>query len=165
MDRELFSIDPGNLVGEGRFVATARNEATRELCRAYLASGARLLAKRRMELAVEHIEEAIRLARTNHDRLGEGAGLGLLGSALFRWDDIEQAIGCYEQALEIARETGGPKGQGYILFNMSLAWEALDDRVRAVEYAQAALSVLEPFGDAAAAHVRAQLAQWQGETR
>ena len=165
MEGELFSINPGHLVGEGRLIVTARNEATRELCRAYLASGARLLAKRSMELAVEHIEEAIRLARTNDDILGRGAGLGSLGNALFQWDDMEQAIGCYEQALEIARETGGPKGQGYILFNMSLAWEALDDRERAIEHARAALSMLDPYGDAAAAHVRAQLMQWQGETR
>ena len=165
MDRELFSINPGHLVGEGRTVSTARNEATRELCRAYLASGARLLAKRSMELAVEHIEEAIRLARTNDDLLGEGAGLGWLGNALLLWDDIEQAIGCYEQALDIARVTGGPKGQGYILFNLSLAWEASNDRERAIKHARAALSVLEPYGDAAATHVRSQLAQWQGETR
>ena len=111
MERELFSIDAGHLVGEGRVAPVVRNEATRELCRAYLASGARLLAKRRMELAVEHIEEAIRLARTNDDKLGEGAGLGGLGNALFQWDDVKQAIACYEQALEIAREAGGPKGQ------------------------------------------------------
>ena len=162
MESELFTIDTGHLIGKEQIETAGRNEATRDLCRAYLESGMRLLAKRSMELACEHIEEAIRLARDNDDCLGEGAGLSRLGNVLYHWEDIDQALNYYEQALHIARQTGGRRAEGYILFNMSLARNALHDRVRAIEHAEAALEVLEQLDDVGAAHVRAQLAQWQG---
>jgi tetratricopeptide (TPR) repeat protein len=165
VESELFTIDTGHLIGGEQIATTGRNEATRELCRAYLESGMRLLAKRNMELACEHIEEAIRLARDNDDRLGEGAGLSRLGNVLYHWEDIDQALNCYEQALRIARQTGGRRAEGYILFNMSRARDALRDRPRAIEHAKTALEVLEELDDAGAAHIRTQLAQWQGADR
>jgi tetratricopeptide (TPR) repeat protein len=162
VESELFTVDTGHLIGKEQIAAAGRNEATRELCRAYLASGMRLLAKRNMELACEHIEEAIHLARDNDDRLGEGAGLSRLGNVLYHWEDISHALNCYKQALHIARQMGGRRAEGYILFNMSLAQYALRDRARAIEHAESALEVLEQLDDAGVAHVRTQLAQWQG---
>jgi tetratricopeptide (TPR) repeat protein len=163
VENELFTIDTGHLIGDERAAASGRNKATRELCRAYLDSGLRLLGRRNMELALEHTEEAIRLARNNGDRLGEGAGFGRLGNILYCWEETEQALGCYERALHIARETGGKTAEGYLLFNIGLAWDALDERAQAVRYVSAALRVLEQSEDAGTDHVRAQLTQWQKE--
>ena len=164
MESELFTIDTAHLIGHECTIAAGRNDATRELCRAYLESARRLLTKRNMELAYEHVEEAIRLARDNGDRLGEGAGLSSLGNILYHWEDPDQALNCYRQALHIARQTGGRRAEGYILFNLSLAQSALHDRAQAIEHATTALEVLEEIEDIGVAHVRDKLAQWQEET-
>ena len=163
-DSELFTIDTGQLIGANQAMTSGTNEATRDLCRAYIWSGVRLLAKRNIELAVEHLEEAVHLARQNDDRLGKAAGLGCLGNAYHCWEDMEQALSCYESALRIARETGGSKGQGYILFNMSLTLSAMQDRAQAIECAGAALEILAQIDDPGVALVRAKLERWQGET-
>jgi tetratricopeptide (TPR) repeat protein len=163
VENELFTVDAGHLVADEGTPASGRNEATRELCRAYLDSGIRLLGKRNMELALEHTEEGIRLARDNDDRLGEEAGLGRLGNILYRWDELEQALDCYEQALHIARQTGGKRAEGYLLFNIGLAQDALSKRAQAIPHVHAALRVLEEIDDIGAAHVRARLQQWERE--
>ena len=54
-DSELFTIDTGQLIGANQAMTSGTNEATRDLCRAYIWSGVRLLAKRNIELAVEQI--------------------------------------------------------------------------------------------------------------
>jgi tetratricopeptide (TPR) repeat protein len=138
-----------------------QNEAQRDLCRAYLASGERLLNKGQIELALEHLEEAVRLAQQNNDQIGQAVGLSRLGKAYHRWNDLEQSLSCYQSALAIARQIRAPRGKGYILFNMSLVLHDLQDCEQAIELAYESLHVLEQIGDSAAEHVGAQLQTWQ----
>ena len=150
-----------HMLGAHPDLASGRNETQRDLCRAYLASGERLLNKQKMELAVEHLEEALYIAQRNDDLIGQALGHSRLGRAYFVWDDLEQSLSCYQSALHIARQLAAPRGQGYVLFNMSLVLMGLQDHQQAVELAYESLHVLEQLGDSATKEIGTLLQTWE----
>jgi tetratricopeptide (TPR) repeat protein len=159
-----FELEARFLIGPNAAGLNGTNEVTRDLSRAYLASGMRLRSESKIELALEHLEEAVRLARLNTDRLTEGAGLSNLGNLYYDWHDMAQALHHYHRAREIAHSLGARRGEAYILFNMSLALNALELRGQAVQSAVRSLTMLEEIRDPDADRVRTVLAQWQGDT-
>ena len=150
-----------HMLGAHPDLASGRNETQRELCRAYLASGERLLNKGKMELAIEHLEEAVRIAQKNSDLVGQALGYGRLGRAYLAWEDLEQSLSCYQSALHIAHQLAASRGQGYILFNMSLVLMELQDYQQAVELAHESLHVLEQIGDSATRQIGTLLQTWE----
>jgi tetratricopeptide (TPR) repeat protein len=60
----------------------------------------------RLQEAMARHDEALRLARQNHDRTGEGVSLGNLGNCFAETGQTARALGLYEQALQILREVG-----------------------------------------------------------
>jgi len=149
------------MLGAHPDLASGRNETQRDLCRAYLASGERLLYKSKMELAMEHLEEAVRIAQKNNDLIGQALGYSWLGRAYLTWDDLEQSLSCYQSALHIARQLAAPRGQGYILFNMSLVLVLMQDHRQAVELAYESLHVLEQIADSAVEQIGTLLQTWE----
>ena len=156
-----FPIHTEYMLGESPHLASGKNETQRDLCRAYLASGERLLNKGQIELAVEHLEEAVHVAQQNDNLIGQALGHSWLGRAYFAWDDLEQSLSCYQSALHIARQLVTPRGQGYVLFNMSLVLMELQDHQQAVELAYESLRVLEQIGDSATQHIGTLLQTWE----
>jgi tetratricopeptide (TPR) repeat protein len=150
-----------HMLGAQSELASGRNETQRDLCRAYLASGERLLSKKKMELAVEHLEEALHVAQQNDDLIGQALGHSRLGRAYFLWDDLEQSLSCYQSALHIARQLAAPRGQGYILFNIGLVLMELRDHQHAVELAYESLHVLEQIDDSASKQIGTLLQAWE----
>ncbi len=109
--------------------------------------------------AIEFDEQSLVIAREVGDRQGEGIGLGELGnvySALGQW---ERAVEYYNRALAIAREicaastqgsqewTAARLSEGNQLGNIGLAYRALGQVERAIEYHEQALAVYRKFGD------------------
>jgi tetratricopeptide (TPR) repeat protein len=75
-----------------------------------------------------------------------------------------RAIQFYEQQLTIAREIGDRRGEGSVLWNMSLVLDQLGKRAKAIHHAEQSLSIREQIEDPNAARVRARLAAWREET-
>ena len=77
---------------------------------------------------------------------------------------MRKAIEFYEQYLTIAREIGDRLGEGNALWNSALAHDSLGNRAEAIPRAGTALKIYEAIEDPNAAQVRAQLAEWRGQT-
>ncbi len=58
-----------------------------------------------------------------------------------------QAIGFYEQALVIAKETGDCRGEGSALNNLGIAWATLGATENAVNFYDQALTIIRETGD------------------
>jgi tetratricopeptide (TPR) repeat protein len=71
---------------------------------------------------------------------------GNLGTAYSNMGQVHKAIHCYEQALEIARETKSRDGEAAWLGNLGLCYRALGDTARAAEYHEKALAIHREIG-------------------
>jgi tetratricopeptide (TPR) repeat protein len=78
--------------------------------------------------------------------------------------ETRRAIEFYEQELVIAREIGDRRGEGYALWNTSLALDELGDRAQAIACAEEAFKIYEQIEDPNATRVREQLEAWRGES-
>jgi tetratricopeptide (TPR) repeat protein len=85
-----------------------------------------------------------------------------LGFAYGSLGDYCKAIEHHKQHLSIAREIGDRLGEGNALFNISLAFNEIKERAKAIDYAKSALKIYEQIESPAADNVRRQLAEWQG---
>jgi tetratricopeptide (TPR) repeat protein len=109
--------------------------------------------------AIEYYEQALAIAREIGNRWGEGADLGNLGLAYAALGQVRRAIEYYEQALAVAREvsaastegspewTAGRRGEGNHLGHLGLAYAALGEPRRAIEYYEQALTIAREIGD------------------
>jgi tetratricopeptide (TPR) repeat protein len=73
--------------------------------------------------------------------------VGNLGTGLRRMGQYQQAIGCYEQALAIARDHSNRQGEGAWLGNLGLCYAELGELRRAVEAYKQALAINREVGD------------------
>lgn len=76
---------------------------------------------RRLDEAVEHFREALRLFREVGDRWGEGSALGNLGDAHLVAGRFAESVGYSTRALAIFGETGNPYMLGVALGNLGEA--------------------------------------------
>lgn len=112
-----------------------------------------------MRTAITYYEQALALSREiciaspygsptwAAARRNEGATLGNLGNELYRLGDAKAAIGYYEQALAINRESGERSGEGCNLSNLGNAYDTLGDIRTAVDYYEQALVIKREIGD------------------
>jgi tetratricopeptide (TPR) repeat protein len=77
--------------------------------------------------------------------------------------DAHKALELYEQAMLIRRETGERRGEADAMWNYALVLNLLDDRVRAIARAEAALEIYEATESPAVGEVSARLAKWKAE--
>ena len=114
--------------------------------------------------AIRFFDQRLTIAREIGDRRGEGNALGNLGNAHAALGETRRAIQFYEQPLLIAREIGDRRGEGNAFWNMSVALYQLGERAQAIQHAEQALTIYEQIEDPVATNVRAQLAEWRGQT-
>jgi tetratricopeptide (TPR) repeat protein len=91
--------------------------------------------------AIDCHEEALRLARDNNNRGGEGAWLGNLGNCFRELGLSARAVEYYEQASAIHREVGDRRGEAVILGNLGLTCSEIGQLDRAVDYHKQALDI------------------------
>jgi len=119
--------------------------------------------------AIEFYERGLVIAREIGDRslegnaLGEGAVLGSLGVAHKNLGERPLAIERHEQALTIAREIGDRYREGDALGNLGLAYAALGEPSRAIDFLRGALEIFEAIESPHAAQARATIAKLEEE--
>ena len=87
------------------------------------------------------------LDRWQPERLQEADICYYLGSAYEVLGQKKQAIGYYEQALEIHREVKDRKGEGAMLNNLGKVYDALGKKQEALAYYEQALGICREVGD------------------
>jgi tetratricopeptide (TPR) repeat protein len=91
--------------------------------------------------AIDCYEEALRLARENNDRSGEGAWLVGLGDCAAELGQNARAIEHFEQALAIDREVGVRKAEASDFTNLGECYSYVGQLTRAVECGKQALDI------------------------
>ena len=75
------------------------------------------------------------------------ASVGNLGTAHYSMGQYPQAIGCYEEALRIAREKKDHDGEGIFLGSLGICYADLGQTARAIDYYEQALAIAREIGD------------------
>lgn len=75
----------------------------------------------------------------------------------------QRALELYEQSLGIYKEIRDRRGEGLVLWNISLALDQIGDRPRAIAQAEESLKIYEEIEIPNAAKVRQKLDEWRDE--
>lgn len=110
--------------------------------------GATLLKTNEYRRAREYLERSVRLARATSERLLEGHAFALIGDTYRGENDHTKAKASYEASLEIRRELGDRRGEGWMLYRLALVSSAMRDQERAHKLRDDALRCAEASGDA-----------------
>ena len=102
----------------------------------------------RYQRAMACYEEALRFAREQKNRWGEGVWLGNLGLVYADLGQTTRAIEYHEQALAIKREIGNHRqSEAITLGNLASRYSDLGQIARAIEYYEQALAIFREVGD------------------
>ena len=110
----------------------------------------------RAETALAGFDEALKLARSRHDLVGEAAILGRRSSALRDLGRLDEAVADSRQSLELARGMGNRRSAGHSLVNLGSLEAKGGDLDAARDDLTEAVDLLTVTGDtngAVAAHV------------
>jgi tetratricopeptide (TPR) repeat protein len=88
-----------------------------------------------------------RLQRKLNDPYLKQNSAGILGSAHYCKGSIEKAIGCYEQALALARETKDRSDDGTWLGRLGNCYSDLGQTAHAIDHYERALAIARDAGD------------------
>ncbi len=113
--------------------------------------------------AREDQEQALLILNDVDAELQKADILNDLGKTLIAQTEIFQGIDRITKALEISRQIGDRRGEGYALWNLSLALDKLGERIKAIAHAETALKIFAQIEHHAAEKVRYQLALWERE--
>jgi tetratricopeptide (TPR) repeat protein len=80
-------------------------------------------------------------------RRNEGNTINSLGVVYKNLGDVRRAIGCYEQALAIAREIGDRLGEGNAVGNLGIAYKRLGNNLKAIDFYEEQLRITREIGD------------------
>lgn len=97
--------------------------------------------------ALVYFEKALDIFQKIHDREGEGAVKGNLGSAYAQLGRMDNALHYTEQDLAIARERKDREREGVALGNLGDIYRNLGDIHRAFEYYKQKLEIVHGTGD------------------
>jgi len=81
------------------------------------------------------------------DSVSKQNSVGILGSAYWSMGQIQQAIACYEKALEYAREKNDQSGEGSWLGGLGICYSELGETRRAIDFVEQALEIARETGD------------------
>ncbi len=101
----------------------------------------------RYQEALDHLQQALQIAREVGYRVGEAAALnsiGLVYKALWRY---QEALDHFQQTLQIAREVGPRIGEAAALNNIGLMYEAWGRLQEALDNYQEALQITQEVDD------------------
>ena len=93
------------------------------------------------------IEQHARLQGKIRDAWLKRASAGNLGTAYRNIGQVLQAIACYEQAFEMAREAKDRQGEGVWLGNLGNAYADLGETRRAIAFYEQSLVIAREIGD------------------
>ncbi|MCP4345538.1 MAG: tetratricopeptide repeat protein [Desulfobacterales bacterium] len=97
-----------------------------------------------------HYRLMIDLHEKLQDRIADSdmkeKSVGNMGSAYYSISQVQKAIGCYEQALSIARESKSRYGEAAWLGNLSNCYYGLGQTAKAIEYYEQALKIDREIG-------------------
>ena len=91
--------------------------------------------------AIATFEQALALARTTHDRAGEGWSLMNLGRVSAQLSRYDHAMGYFEQAVPLMRAGHDRRGEGLSLDNLGLAHQSLGQYDQAIAFHRQALAI------------------------
>lgn len=91
--------------------------------------------------------------------------LSEIGTVHLLLSEPRKAIEYYEQALDILREIADKRGEGNVLWNMSLAQDQLGDRTQAIDCARAALKIQEDIEDPRREKTKRKLQEWDRQNQ
>ncbi len=97
---------------------------------------------RKQPEAIEYLERALQLRVASHDRQGEAITLNHFGRAFDMWRQPQKALEYYDKALPIWRAVGDRNGEVAALYGMARVESDLDDLLRASQYTEAALAII-----------------------
>lgn len=100
-----------------------------------------------VQLAKQDFEAGLAMAREIGDTKGQGDHLELLGRTSSFMGKNRDAIGFYEQALDISHVLSDQYEEMVILGNMANAWHALGERQKAINFYEQALAIAKKRGD------------------
>ncbi|MBV8520609.1 MAG: tetratricopeptide repeat protein [Acetobacteraceae bacterium] len=101
----------------------------------------------RLQRAMVCYEEALRLARENHDPWGEGVWLGNLGTCFLQIGQTARGIKIYEQALQVRRDVGDRKGESLDLLGLAIFYDNLGLDAQALIYYRQAIKIDREIGN------------------
>jgi tetratricopeptide (TPR) repeat protein len=91
--------------------------------------------------AIATYEQALALARTTHDRAGEGWSLMNLGRVSAQLSRYDHAVGYFEQAVPLMRAGHDRRGEGIALDHLGLAHQRLGRYDQAIALHRQALAI------------------------
>jgi tetratricopeptide (TPR) repeat protein len=97
--------------------------------------------------AIACYEQALKLARTHHDRKAEGFYLGGLGACYHELGNNDRAVDIYQEALEIAHELKDQLGEAWQLGSLANIFSEQGQTARAIEYGKRALEIERELKD------------------
>jgi CHAT domain-containing protein/uncharacterized protein HemY len=109
--------------------------------------GIQQLETRQFPAALNSWQEALQIYRTIKNRQGEGAALGILGSAYYSLGNYAKAIDYSQQHLAIAREIKDRQSEGLALGNLGASYHSLGNSAKALEYTQQYLALAREIKD------------------
>ncbi|HYH84435.1 MAG TPA: tetratricopeptide repeat protein [Pyrinomonadaceae bacterium] len=99
-----------------------------------------------VQKAISCYKQALKLARENKNRPGEGAWLGNLGACYADTGQTTRAIDYFDQSLAIDREIGSRQGEGIDLGNLGACYSYMGQTARAFDYYEQALAIDREIG-------------------
>jgi CHAT domain-containing protein len=101
----------------------------------------------KMPTARDYLNQALRLARANKDRINEALTLRELGRTYFEAEEPQAALGYYAEAMKLFETLNYPRGKANTFQSMALASSALENYAQALAYFQQALTLYRTYGD------------------
>ncbi len=98
------------------------------------------------ELATEHIEKGLELARASNDRLNESRLINSLGMLALEQRNLAQARSCFERSLNLAQEGGNLLAQSMPLANLGSVAGYQGDFTAAKNYYEQSLALAREIG-------------------
>jgi CHAT domain-containing protein/tetratricopeptide (TPR) repeat protein len=97
--------------------------------------------------ALEHQQQALKLARENGPRIAEGNALSNIGKIYNDLADWQKALEYYQQALPVFKSLNLAQNQAITLNNIGIAYGQSGEQQKALDYLQQALPLLRIAGN------------------
>jgi tetratricopeptide (TPR) repeat protein len=142
-----------------QWLSTAGNFDRRDEGTALMNLGVAYLHLSETALALNHLAQALAIARETGNLRREGDVYENLAVAYGRSGDYRLAVECLDQAAAIARKIGDGPGEGGVLCNLGVAYAHMRDYPRAIASVRAALVIVERIDHPLWRHAMALLSQ------
>lgn len=98
-------------------------------------------------LALEHYQQALRIAQSVHDKASEGHWYGLMGFVYDSVGEYSEAIKCYSNAIDICKSLNDKVGQGRWLGSLAGTYRTVGESETAIKLYREAIALARRIGD------------------